>query len=75
MTARLVSDRAGPLRRPGDVDLHDAVRAAHTALDTPAQSAHELARLPEELGGGGGRRGGLCASAAALRVVGRLITT
>ena len=43
MTARLVSDRAGPLRRPGDVDLHDAIRAAHTALDTPAQSAHELA--------------------------------
>jgi hypothetical protein len=43
MTARLVSDRAGPLRRPGDVDLRDAIRAAHTALATPAQSAHELA--------------------------------
>jgi hypothetical protein len=43
MTARLVSDRAGPLRRPGDVDLHDAIRAAHTALDTPAQTTHELA--------------------------------
>ena len=43
MTARLVSDRAGPLRRPGDVDLHDAIRTAHMALDTPAQSASELA--------------------------------
>jgi hypothetical protein len=43
MTARLVSDRAGPLRRPGDVDLQDAIRAAHTALDTPAQTTHELA--------------------------------
>jgi hypothetical protein len=43
MIARLVSDRAGPLRRPGDVDLHDAIRAAHTALDTPAQSERELA--------------------------------
>jgi hypothetical protein len=44
MTARLVSDRASALRRPGDVDLHHAIRAAHTALDTAAQSAHELAR-------------------------------
>jgi hypothetical protein len=43
MTARLVSDRAGPLRRPGDVDLQDAIRAAHTALNTPAQTTHELA--------------------------------
>jgi hypothetical protein len=43
MTARLVSDRAGPLRRPGDVDLHDAIRAAHTALNRPAQTTHELA--------------------------------
>jgi hypothetical protein len=43
MTARLVSDRTGPLRRPGDVDLHDAIRAAHTALDTPARATHELA--------------------------------
>ena len=43
MTARLVSDRAGPLRRPGDVDLDDAIRAAHTALNTPAQTTHELA--------------------------------
>ena len=43
MTARLVSDRAGPLRRPGDVDLHDAIRAAHTALNPPAQTTHELA--------------------------------
>jgi hypothetical protein len=43
MTARLVSDRAGPLRRPGDVDLHDAIRAAHAALNTPAQSARDLA--------------------------------
>ena len=43
MTARLVSDRAGPLRRPGDVDLQDVMRAAHTALDTPAQTTHELA--------------------------------
>ena len=43
MTARLVSDRAGPLRRPGDVDLHDAIHAAQMALDSPAQSARELA--------------------------------
>jgi hypothetical protein len=43
MTARLVSDRTGPLRRPGDVDLHDAIRAAHTALNTPAQTTYELA--------------------------------
>jgi hypothetical protein len=43
MTARLVSDRAGPLRRPGDVDLDHAIRAAHTALNTPAQVTHELA--------------------------------
>jgi hypothetical protein len=43
MTARLVSDRAGPLRRPGDVDLQDVISAAHTALDTPAQITHELA--------------------------------
>jgi hypothetical protein len=43
MTARLVSDRAGPLRRPGDVDLQDVLSAAHTALDTPAQITHELA--------------------------------
>ena len=43
MTARLVSDRAAPLRRPGDVDLHDVIRAAHTALDTQAQTTHELA--------------------------------
>jgi hypothetical protein len=43
MTARLVSDKAGPLRRPGEVDLHDAIRTARTALDTPAQSERELA--------------------------------
>jgi hypothetical protein len=43
MTARLVSDRSGPLRRPGDVDLRDAIRAAHVALDNPAQTAPELA--------------------------------
>jgi hypothetical protein len=43
MTARLVSDRAGALRRPGDVDLDHAIRAAHTALNTPAQTTHELA--------------------------------
>jgi len=43
MTARLVSDRAGPLHRPGDVDLDHAIRAAHTALNTPAQTTHELA--------------------------------
>jgi hypothetical protein len=43
MTARLVRDRAGPLRRPGDVDLHDAIRSAHTALDTSAPSVRELA--------------------------------
>jgi hypothetical protein len=43
MTARLVSDRASPLRHSGDVDLHRAIRAAHTALDTLAQTAHELA--------------------------------
>jgi hypothetical protein len=43
MTARLVSDRSGPLRRPGDVDLRDAIRAAHVALDDPAQTAPELA--------------------------------
>jgi hypothetical protein len=43
MAARLVSDRAGPLRRPGDVDLDHAIRAAHTALNTPAQTTHELA--------------------------------
>jgi hypothetical protein len=43
MAARLVSDRAGPLRRPGDVDLPDAIRAAQTALNTPAQTTYELA--------------------------------
>jgi hypothetical protein len=43
MTARLVSDRASALRRPGDVDLQDAILAAHTALDTPAQSVRGLA--------------------------------
>ena len=43
MTARLVSDRAAPLRRPGEVDLHDAIRDAHTALNTPAQTTRELA--------------------------------
>jgi hypothetical protein len=43
MTARLVSDRASALRRPGDVDLHHAIRAANVALDTPAQMTHELA--------------------------------
>jgi hypothetical protein len=43
MTARLVSDRASALRRPGDVDLHCAIRAALTALNTPAQTTHELA--------------------------------
>jgi hypothetical protein len=43
MTARLVSDRTGLLRRPGDVELHDAIRAAHRALNAPAQSAYELA--------------------------------
>jgi hypothetical protein len=43
MTARLVSDGASPLRRTGDVDLHHAIRAAHMALDGPAQAAHELA--------------------------------
>jgi hypothetical protein len=43
MTARLVGDGAGPLRRTGDVDLHHAIRAAHMALDTPAQTTHELA--------------------------------
>jgi hypothetical protein len=43
MTARLVSDGASPLRRTGDVDLRDAIRAAHMALDTPAQTTHELA--------------------------------
>ena len=43
VTARLVNDRAGPLRRPGDVDLHHAIRAAQTALNAPAQTTHELA--------------------------------
>jgi hypothetical protein len=43
MIARLVSDRTGPLRSPGDVDLHDAIRAAHTALNAPAQTTQELA--------------------------------
>jgi hypothetical protein len=43
MTARLVSDRKSPLRHTGDVDLRRAIEEAHTALDTPAQSARELA--------------------------------
>jgi hypothetical protein len=43
MTARLVSDRTSPLRRTGDVDLRDAIRAAHMALDTPAQTLDQLA--------------------------------
>jgi len=43
MTARLASDGASPLRRGGDVDLHHAIRAAHMALDTSAQTTHELA--------------------------------
>jgi hypothetical protein len=42
MTARLVSDRASALRHSGDVDLHHAIRA-HTTLNTPAQTTHELA--------------------------------
>jgi hypothetical protein len=38
-----VSDRASALRRPSDVDLHHAIRTAHTALNTPAQTTDELA--------------------------------
>jgi hypothetical protein len=43
MTARLASDRRSPLRHAGDVDLRRAIEEAHTALDTRAQRARELA--------------------------------
>jgi hypothetical protein len=43
MTARLVSDGRSPLRRTGDVDLRDAIQAAHMALDTAARTTDELA--------------------------------
>ena len=43
VTARLVSDRASPLRREGSEDLQHAIRAAHLALDAPAPAVHDLA--------------------------------
>jgi hypothetical protein len=40
--ARLADDRRGPMYRGDAGDLHDAIRSAHSALDTPAEPAHEL---------------------------------
>jgi hypothetical protein len=42
MTARLLTDRAGPLYRPGGQSLRDALRSARLALDVPAPAREDL---------------------------------
>jgi hypothetical protein len=42
MTARLLSDRTGPLYRDGGQDLRHAIRAARVALDATDQAARDL---------------------------------
>jgi hypothetical protein len=39
MIARLVDDRTGPLYRNGERGLHDAISAAHLALDAAGETA------------------------------------
>jgi hypothetical protein len=60
ITARLMSDRAGPLRRDGGEDMQHAIRAARFALDATAPAAHDLARAayPEGIAATRGRRRG-----------------
>lgn len=41
--ALLLNDSRSPLHREGGPDLRDAVRAAHTALDTPDSATQDLA--------------------------------
>jgi hypothetical protein len=43
MVAQLLSDAESPLRRDGEQDLQDAIRAARFALDAPVSGAHDLA--------------------------------
>jgi hypothetical protein len=40
MVARLVDDRTGPLYRNGERDLHDAISAAHFALDPTDETTY-----------------------------------
>lgn len=42
MTARLLTDGAGPLYRPGGQGLRDALRSARLALDVPAPARQDL---------------------------------
>ena len=41
--AQLLGDSESPLRRDGEQDLQNAIRAARFALDAPASGAHDLA--------------------------------
>lgn len=42
LTALLVDHRSGPLRHGEGRDLHDAIHAAHVALDAADRGAHDL---------------------------------
>jgi hypothetical protein len=42
MTARLLTDGAGPLYRPGGQSLRDALRSARLALDVPVATGQDL---------------------------------
>jgi hypothetical protein len=42
VTARLLTDRAGPLYRPGGPSLRDALRSARLALDVSAPAGQDL---------------------------------